>query len=55
MTKDQAKNSGFCDYCAAFWGGRQHCGVLAADKSACQLDDETRRRWMADYGLKIIK
>jgi len=25
MTKNQAKNSGFCEYCAAFVWGKQQC------------------------------
>lgn len=52
MTKNQAQQDGFCEQCAALWGGRQRCGVLAADKTLCQLDIETQARWIKEFNLK---
>ena len=51
MTKEQAKNKGFCKYCAAFFYGRQLCGLLATDKNECQLDAATVRRWRGEHGI----
>ena len=49
MTKDEALESGYCKRCAAFTqGGLQLCGVVAADKNACQLPEDVRRRWSAE-------
>lgn len=51
MTKTQALADGFCQHCAALWGVRQLCGVLAIEKTLCQLDIETQQRWIIEHHL----
>jgi hypothetical protein len=43
MTKTEAKDKGYCENCAAYWNGTQHCWVFG-DKINCQLPDDVAAR-----------
>jgi len=54
MTKIEAKKIKYCEHCAAFYAGRQHCGIVGrlATRHLCGLDDETIIRWKKEYNLE---
>jgi len=52
MTKKQAKLSGFCKHCAAFWGNRQNCRPSISKD--CKLPDDVIKRWQLDYRELIM-
>lgn len=54
QTKKRALKYKYCQHCASYYAGVQHCGVIDKDENRdmCALPDEVIERFKGEYGLE---